>query len=127
MAAFNSGVLARRRWFVTLALLAAIGTIAAGAMLWQAMNLTSLATVSEQIKKVQPLATGVRFGLIGLLAIAWPWLGGFRTRSPGQHDHADEHWMALRWRVVGWLVVIEFILGQNLLVHFLGATAGSNP
>ncbi|EAR22268.1 hypothetical protein NB231_05145 [Nitrococcus mobilis Nb-231] len=32
--------------------------------------------------------------------------------------------MALRWRVIGWLLVIELVLGQNLIVRFLGAISG---
>jgi hypothetical protein len=127
MAVFSSRAIARRRWFITLTLLAAIGTITAGAMLWQAMSLTSLAKVSAQMTKVQPLATGARLALIGLLAIAWPWLHRIRRKPLGQHDRADARWMALRWRVVGWLVVIELVLGQNLPAQFLDSIAGTNP
>ena len=32
--------------------------------------------------------------------------------------------MALRWRVIGWLVVIELVLGQNPIGRFLGAISG---
>jgi len=127
MAVFTSGVLARRRWFITLTLLAVIGTIAAGATLWQAMSLTSLAGVSEQIMKAKPLSSGIRFALIGLLAVAWPRLQQIRIETGGQQDRADACWMALRWRVVGWLLVIELVLGQDLVGHFLVAISGSNP
>ena len=31
--------------------------------------------------------------------------------------------MALRWRIVGWLLVIELIIGQNLLGRVVGVLA----
>jgi hypothetical protein len=127
MAVFSSGVLARRRWFITLTLLAAIGTIAAGATLWQAMSLTSLEGVTEQIRRSEPLAGGIRFALILLLAVAWPWLQQIRYETGGQYKRADARWVPLRWRVVGWLIIIELVLGQDLVGHFLGAIAGRNP
>ena len=33
--------------------------------------------------------------------------------------------MALRWRIVGWLLVIEFVIGQNLLGRVVGVLAHS--
>ena len=126
MAVFSSGVLARRPWFITLTLLAAIGTVAAGATLWQAMSLTSLKVVSEHVTNAQPLASSIRLVFIVLLAVAWPWLQQIRTETGGPQDRRYARWMALRWRVVGWLVVIELVLGQKLIGHFLGAIAGSN-
>jgi hypothetical protein len=126
MAVFSSSALARRRWCITLTLLAAIGTITAGATLWQAISLTSLTVVSEQVTNAQPLAGGIRCAIIVLLAVAWPWLQKIRYETGGQQDRRDAGWMALRWRVVGWLVVIELVLGQNLIGHFLGAISGSD-
>ena len=125
MAVFSSSALARRRWFITLTLLSAIGTIAAGATLWHAMSLTSLEGVTEQIRKAKPLAGGIRFALILLLAVAWPRLQQIRYETGGRRNRANARWMTLRWRVVGWLLVIEIVLGQNLVGHFSGAISGS--
>ena len=116
----------RSRWFVTLSLIAAMGMIAVGAILWQAVGVTSLDTVSEQIKTAKPFASALRITLIGLLAIAWPWLRRRQPRANGQDDHADTHGKRLRWRVVGWLLIIELLLGQNLIVHFLTAIDGQS-
>lgn len=127
MAVFSSGVLARRRWVIGLTLMAALCTIAAGATLWQAMSLTSLKVVSEQVTNAQTLASGIRLAFIGILAVAWPRLQQTRTESGGEQDRRDARWMSLRWRVLGWLVVIELVLGQNIIGHFWGAIAGSNP
>jgi len=124
MAAFSSGAHLRRRWFLTLSLAAAIGVIAVGVVLWQAVGLTSLSTVSERIAAAKPFANALRFALIGLLALTWPRLPALWTGVIGEDDRAHVRWMALRWRVVGWLLVIELVLGQNLIGRFLGAISG---
>jgi hypothetical protein len=111
----------RRSWFVGLSLLALALVLAAGAVLWQAVELTSLAALSEHIEGIKPVAGAVRLLLIGLLALFWPWLVDFVARARDASDRTRTHWLALPWRVTGWLLVIELVLGHNLLGRFLGA------
>ena len=68
MAVFSNGAQLRRRWFLTLSLVAAVGVIAVGLLLWQAVELSSLSTISGRIVAVKPFASAIRFALIGLLA-----------------------------------------------------------
>jgi hypothetical protein len=116
----------RRPWFVTLSLVAALSMIAVGAILWQAVGVSSLSTVSDQITTAKPFASALRIALIGLLAIAWPWLRRRQPGANGQDDQADTRWMSLRWRVIGWLLIIELVLGQNLVGHFVSAIDGQS-
>ena len=127
MAAFSNGAQLRRRWFLTLSLVAVGGVIAVGLVLWQAVELNSLSTVSERVAAAKPFASAIRFALIGLLALAWPWLPAFWAGAERYDDRTHARWMALRWRVVGWLIVIELVLGQNLIGRFLGAISGHLP
>lgn len=124
MAAFSSGAQMRRRWFLTLSLVAVGGVIAVGLVLWQAVELNSLSTVSERVAAAKPFASAIRFALIGLLALAWSWLPALWAGADSNDDRTHARWMALRWRVVGWLIVIELVLGQNLIGRFLGAILG---
>ena len=124
MAAFSNGAPLRRRWFLTLSLVAVGGVIAVGLVLWQAVGLSSLSTVSERVAAAKPFASAIRFALIGLLALAWPWLPALWAGADGNDDRTHARWMALRWRVAGWLLVIELVLGQNLIGRFLGAISG---
>ena len=124
MAAFSNGAQLRRRWFLTLSLVAVGGVIAVGLVLWQAVEVNSLSTVSERVAAAKPFASAIRFALIGLLALAWPWLPALWAGADGNEDRTHARWMALRWRVVGWLIVIELVLGQNLIGRFLGAISG---
>jgi len=124
MAAFSNGARLRRRWFLTLSLVAAIGVIAVGLVLWQVVEVSSLSTVSVRVAAAKPFASAIRFALIGVLALVWPRLPALLAGADGNDDRTHERWMALRWRVVGWLIVIELVLGQNLIGRFLGAISG---
>lgn len=112
----------RRRWFITLSLIAALAVVAFGVVLWHWVGLSSLSSVSETVAAAKPVASAIRFAIIGLLALAWPRLP--RLWGVTQRNEAHAVWMALRWSVVGWLLVIELVLGQNLAVHFLNALVG---
>lgn len=125
MAVFSSGASLRRRWFLTLSLVAAVGVIAVGVILWQAVGLSSLSTVSERVAAAKPFASAIRFALIGLLALAWPRLVTLWAGAKGSDDLTHARWMALRWRIVGWLLVIELVLGHNLIGRFLGALSSA--
>ena len=112
----------RRRWFVTLSLVAALAVIAIGALLWQAVELSSLTAVSSRVEQVKPLMSALRLATIGLLAVAWPqlapWISSLRARASADDEATRARWMVLRWRIVGWLLVIELIIGQNLCGRF---------
>ena len=123
MVACSNGTGLRRRWFLSLSLVAAAAMIAVGVVLWQAVGLSSLATVSARVDELAPLLGGLRLALIGALAVVWPWLSSLRSRGDGEATRA--RWMALHWRVVGWLLVIELIIGQNLLGRFFSAAVHS--
>ncbi len=88
------------------------------------MELTSLATVAERIASIKPFADGIRFLLIALLALFWPRLVAVAARARSSDERTTAHWLALRWRVTGWLVIIELVLGQGLFGRFLAAING---
>ena len=110
----SRAIFSRRRWFLGLSLLALALVLAVGALLWQAVELTSLAAVSRTIDAFKPIAGVVRLTLIGLLALFWPRLVAFAARTRNADGRTKVHWLGLRWRVIGWLLVIELFLGQDL-------------
>ena len=74
---------------------------------------------------MKPLFTGIRLFLIGLVAVAWPFVTNNLHRW-GRIDESQATMMlALRWRIVTWLLVIEMVLGQNLLGRVLSVLPGS--
>ncbi len=125
MAVFHSG-LARRRWFFLLALLAFSLTLVAGSILWHSVETSSVNEIQIRVDAVKPIFTGIRLSLIALVAVAWP----FVTRNLHRWERIDEVqatiMLASRWRIVTWFVVIELVLGQNLLGQVLAALQGSS-
>ena len=125
MAAFRNKASLRRCWCLTLSFVAAVGMIVFGTFLWQAMELSSLSTVSERVEAAKPYLSTLRFALIGLLAVVWPRLPAFWIQNGNEKTLLEERWNALRWRVIGWLLVIELVLGQNLIGRSLTVAVGS--
>ena len=82
MAACRNGTGWRRRGVFTLSGVAALAVIAMGVFLWQAVELSSLMTVSQRVDQAKPLLGGLRLTLIGLLALLWPWLRGRADDEP---------------------------------------------
>ena len=114
----------RRRWFVLLTLLAFGLAFGIGVFLWQSVQTSSVVAIQDRVDVMKPVLTAIRFVLIGLVALTWPSI----VRGLRRWKRVDEQGMArllsLRWRIVSWLLVIELILGQNLLGRFLMALLG---
>ena len=123
MAVFNK-VPMRRRVLLGLSVLAVVLTMGVGLLLWQATELSSVSKVSDQIDRFKPMASGIRLALISLLAILWPRLINLAHRVNRINQEKRDSLLALRWRVVGWLLVIELVLGQNLFGRMFAMTNG---
>ena len=125
MAVSNNGFALRRRWFFLLTLLAFGLALVAGAILWRSVETTSVVAVQTRIDALKPLLTGIRVYLIALLAMGWPWIVNALERWGRLDETQAGNLLAVRWRIVTWLVVIELGLGQNLLGQVLAALQGS--
>ncbi len=126
MAVFHNGhVLLHRRWFLLLSLLAFVLTLAAGGILWHSVETSSVSEIQTRVDALKQIFTGIRLSLIALVAVVWP----FVTRNLHRWGRINEvqatTTLALRWRIVTWLVVIELVLGQNLLGQVLAVLQGS--
>ena len=82
---------------------------------------TTLRAISGLLK---PVAGAVRLLLIGLLTLFWPRLVDLVAHIRNANDRTRTYWLALRWRVTGWLLIIELVLGRDLLGRFLNAVSG---
>ena len=122
---FHNGRALRRRWFFLLTLLAFALALVAGGILWYSAETSSVSEIQTRVDAMKPVFTGIRLFLIALVAVAWPFVTSNLHRW-GRIDKAQATAMfALRWRIVTWLVVIELVLGQNLLGQVLTVLQGS--
>ena len=125
MAVFHNGRALHRRWFLLLTLLAFALALVAGGILWHSVETSSVVAMQTRIDALKPIFTGIRLFLITLVAVVWPFVTSNLHRW-GRIDKAQATTLlALRWRIVTWLVVIELILGQNLLGQVLALLQGS--
>ena len=114
-----------RRGLLGLSLLAVVLAAGIGIVLWWAVELSSVAEVAARVGELKPFATGIRLVLIGLVAVLWPWLIGLAHRAGRIGEDKRDDLLAQRWRLVGWLLLIELVLGQDLLGWFLAITTGA--
>ena len=125
MAVFHNGRALHRRWFLLLTLLAFALALVAGGILWHSVETSSVVAMQTRIDALKPIFTGIRLFLITLVAVVWPFVTSNLHRW-GRIDEVQATTMfALRWRIVTWLVVIELVLGQNLLGQVLAVLQGS--
>tara|TARA_R110002072_G_scaffold273161_2_gene433521 strand:- start:494 stop:871 length:378 start_codon:yes stop_codon:yes gene_type:complete len=125
MAALSNSSRQRGSWLIGCSVLMMVAALGTGWLLWQAVTLSSLTVVKEHVDDVKPLLSAWRLGIILLVATLWPWVRSALSRNvqTGPSRAESNH---LRWRVVGWLLVIELLIGQNLLgqlIQILGGTS----
>ena len=125
MAVFHNGRALHRRWFLLLTLLEFALALVAGGILWHSVDTSSVVVMQTRIDDLKSVFTGFRLLLIALVAMAWP----FVTNNLHRWGRIDESqaiiMLALRWRIMTWLMVIELVLGQNLLGQVLTVLPGS--
>ena len=114
----------RRRGLFGLSLLALVLTVGVGIVLWQAVELSSVSRVSVQVDQLKSFASVVRLVIITLLAALWPRVVELADRYARIDTSKRDDLLAQRWRVAGWLLVIEIVLGQNLFGRFFAVTSG---
>ena len=116
----------RRRWFVLLTLLAFGLSLGIGAFLWHAVQASSVVAIQTRFEMMKPIFSAIRLLMIGLVAMSWPVV----TRALHRWGCIDQagvgRLLSLRWRIVTWLLVIELLLGRNLLGQFLSLFQGAS-
>ena len=126
MAVFHNGRVMHRRWFLLLTLLAFALALGTGGILWHSVETSSVVTMQTRIDALKPIFTRIRLFLIAVVTIAWPFLTSSLHRWGRLDETRATTLLALRWRIVTWLVVIELVLGQNLLGQVSSVLQGSS-
>ncbi len=119
MAASSNGITRRRRWFILLTMSAFGMTLCIGAFLWHSVQTSSVVAIQNQVDQLRPTLTAIRLLVISAVALAWPVVTQVLYRWGRVDESKAAQLLALRWRIVTWLLVIELMLGQNLLGWFL--------
>jgi len=115
----------RRAGLISLSLLALAGVLLVGGLLWQALELSFVETVSRRVEHLSQVAALIRLSLITLVIGLWPQLITWGCGRDGCSEHRRVDLLAQRWRLLGWLLLIELLLGQRLIGRLLSAVTGA--
>ena len=108
-----------RRWFLRLTILAMVLALTISTVLMQALQISTVVTVQAFINSFTPYLAGLRLMVIALIAFAWPKLIQYGQHSERISKERGTEIESLRWRVVVWLLIIELLVGQNLVGRLL--------
>ncbi len=111
MAVFSSHRLGKRRWTLGLTLLASVIALGFGVALRQSISPSTIDDTSKIVLDYRMWASGGRLSAIAIVIAAWPRIIEIGVRMAGLNL---AHFRAHRWRVAGWLLAIELMVGQDL-------------
>lgn len=116
---------AKRKGFLLATLVAALLTALVGYWLMHRLQTDSVQSLQQSIDTWRLTLTLCRWTIIVLVAFGWK-VGVEHLAKTGKiHSALADQLHRYRWRAVTWLVSLELVLGQGLVVKFLGITAGS--
>ena len=124
MAVLKSKTVSKRRWFLRLCVLTIASAIVIGAVLMVTLKSTSLESLHSRIDDYRINMTMARLSLIGLIALIWPRLVQSAELTGAIGIERSTELKELRWRIVAWLLLIELLLGQNLIWRLLQTMDG---
>jgi hypothetical protein len=121
-----SSTLSKRKGLLLLSLTATLIALITGLVLWDSIQTHSIQSIRNHLDHWQPLLTAIRWTLIGGLALGWQLLCRLWIRARNL-SHLEAHQLiTLRWRIVGWLVVIELTLGQGVFIKAMIMMTGQS-
>jgi len=115
---------AKRKGFLMATLVAALLTALVGYWLMHRLQTDSVQSIRQSIDTWRLTLTLCRWTVIALVAFGWN-VGIEHLAKTGKMNSAQADQLhRYRWHAVTWLVILELVLGQGLVVKFLGITAG---
>jgi len=121
MAVFQNKAMGQRRWFLRLTILTVALALTIGVILMYTLQSSTVVALQSAIESYSSILTGLRLTVIGLIAFCWPRLIQYARHSGRISKDRGTELNSHRWRTIGWLLVIELVLGQNVVGHFLSA------
>lgn len=116
---FNN-IRSRRKNFLLFTTMAVLLTVLVGYLLMHRLQTDSVQSVQQSIDSWRTILTAMRWTVIAVIAFGWnhlvDWLADAEILSRAKVARLTE----LRWRAITWLVLLELVLGQGVLVNAIG-------
>lgn len=100
--------------------MAVLLTALVGYLLMHRLQTDSVQSVQQSIEDWRTTLTAIRWAVIAVIAFGWnhlvAWLADAEILNRAKATRLTD----LRWRAVTWLVLLELVLGQGVLVNAIG-------
>jgi hypothetical protein len=116
---------AQRKGFLITTLVAALLTALVGYWLMHRLQTDSVQSIQQSIDTWRLTLTLGRWTLIALVTFGWNAGVEYFTNTGKINFAQTGKLQRFRWRVVTWLVILELVLGQGMLVKFFSMIPGS--
>lgn len=117
----------RRKGFLVLTTMAALLTALVGYLLMHWLQTESVQSIHYSIDSWRTILTAIRCAVIALLALSWSHLLAWCTKAGMFTRSQAPHLTGLRWRIITWLVLLELVLGQGVLIKAMSLVVGAVP
>jgi predicted CDP-diglyceride synthetase/phosphatidate cytidylyltransferase len=115
---------AQRKGLLIATLAAALLTALVGYWLMHRLQTDSVQSIQQRIDTWRLSLTLGRWTVIALVAFGWNAGVECFAKTAKINSAQTNQLQRFRWRAVTWLVILELVLGQGIVVKFLGVTAG---
>ena len=115
----------QRRWFIRMTILTIGLALVIGSILMFALQLSTVTTVQNQVTTYGSWLSLFRLALIACVALLWRPIVRLLHASNRVYEIDMHDLLALRWRVIAWLLILELLIGQNLFPRLIAALSGA--
>ena len=106
-------------------LLALLLTVLAGFLLMHRLQTSSMQSVRLEIDSWKMPLMVLRWSLVAWVALGWQGLVGFLEHAGLIGQSRSGPVLSMRWRVIGWLLLLELVIGQGMVSAFAALIAGA--
>lgn len=115
----------KRKGFLLLTLTAVVLTALVGFFLMHRLQTESVQSIQHSIDSWRSSLTAIRWAVIILTMLFWNHLVGGLAKAGIITEQQTADLTAQRWRAVTWLVLLELIVGQGVLIKATSFISGA--
>jgi len=100
--------------------MAVLLTVLVGYLLVHRLHTDSVQSVQQSIDTWRTTLAAMRWTVIAVIALGWKHLVAWLAEATILSRAKATRLTGIRWRAVTWLVLLELVLGQGVLVNAIG-------
>ena len=114
----------KRQGFLLLTLTAVVLTALVGFFLMHQLQTESVQSVQHSVDSWQSSLTAIRWAVIIPITLFWNHLVGGLAKAEIITEQQAADLTVQRWRAVTWLVLLELVVGQGVLIKAISFISG---